>query len=124
MRFALLTLLSLPLLPAFGPPLDRDPPAAQALIDRHEREKSPVWADGDTATFFYRAEAEQVNLFLGGERLKLRRIPGSDVWTTTVRRPGLEKGVFTYSLRPGRKDQPALRRFAHPGGSVRSHQNA
>jgi hypothetical protein len=26
-------------------------------IERHAREKSPVWADGDTATFFHRGEA-------------------------------------------------------------------
>ena len=38
------------------------PPDARALIERYEKEKSPVWADGDTATFFYRGDAEQVTL--------------------------------------------------------------
>jgi enterochelin esterase-like enzyme len=81
-------------------------PTAQELIARHEREKSPVWADGDTATFFHRGEADRVTLLIGGERKSLRRLPGSDVWTLAVELPGLEKGVFTYALLPRKEGEP------------------
>src|SRR5947209_4725768 len=70
---------------------DKKSPTAQALMERHAKEKSPVWADGDMATFFFRGEAEEVTLAIGGETKKLRRLPDSDVWTLTVQRPGLQK---------------------------------
>jgi enterochelin esterase-like enzyme len=82
------------------------PPPAQALIDRHANERAPVWVDGNTATFFYRGEAEQVKFFFGGEEIPLRRLPDSDVWTGTVSKPDLAKGIFTYAIRAGKKDQP------------------
>jgi enterochelin esterase-like enzyme len=81
-------------------------PTAQALIERDAREKAPVWADGDTATFFYRGEADEVMLRVGGETQHLRRLPGSDVWTVRWQRPELERGVFSYALAPSRKGQP------------------
>jgi hypothetical protein len=85
-------------------------PTAQALIERHVREKSPVWIDGDQATFFFRGQTDLVSLVLGGEVLDLHRLPDSDVWTTTVQRPGLFKGVFSYHFLPHKKGEPP---FAH-----------
>src|SRR5262245_46405078 len=90
-------------------PLADQEPTARELIARFEKEKSPVWADGDTATFFFRGEAEQVLLMVGGERKELRRLPDSDVWTVKVTRPELAKGVFTYALLPGKKGEPLLK---------------
>jgi enterochelin esterase-like enzyme len=81
-------------------------PSAQSLIQRHEKEKSPAWVDGDTATFFYRGEAEQVKLFFGGEGVAFRRLPDSDVWTATVTKPDMAKGIFTYAILAGKKDEP------------------
>jgi enterochelin esterase-like enzyme len=81
-------------------------PTARALIDRRARERAPVWVDGNTATFFYRGEAEQVKVFFVGEEIPLRRLPDSDVWTATVSKPDMAKGVFTYAIRAGKKDQP------------------
>src|SRR5262249_46946984 len=77
----------------------------QALIERHAKEKSPVWVDGDTATFFHRGEAEQMTLIVGGDMLQLRRLPDSDVWTATLTKPGLAKGVLSYALMPGKKGE-------------------
>jgi enterochelin esterase-like enzyme len=85
-----------------------DAPAALDLIERNAREKSPVWADGDTATFFYRGEAAEVSVFVAGEVLNLRPLPDSDVWTISFTRPDLEKGVFSYALLPRRKGQPPV----------------
>jgi enterochelin esterase-like enzyme len=93
------------------------PPTAQALIERQAKEKAPVWVDGDTATFFYRGEADQLSLVLGGETLHLQRLPDSDVWTLRVQRPDLERGLFTYALIPARKGQPAPK----PGERVTFH---
>jgi enterochelin esterase-like enzyme len=87
------------------PAAKTDSPSPQALIERHEKEKAPVWVEGDTATFFFRGEAEQVRLFLGGEDLALRRLADSDVWTVSVTKPGLAKGLFTYALLPGKKGE-------------------
>lgn len=96
--FLVLTLLWWP-----GDVPEKTAPTAQALIARHEKTKSPVWVDGDTATFFYRGDAEQVLLMIGGEEKQLQRLPDSDVWTTTVTRKGMAQGVFTYMLMPGKK---------------------
>ncbi len=78
---------------------------AKALIERHAKEKSPVWADGDVATFFFRGEADEVTLAVGGDTKKLRRLADSDVWTITLVRPGLSKGVFTYFMLPHKKGE-------------------
>ncbi len=108
-RLAVLS-LALALWAAPAPGAQPGGPTAQALIKRHEREKSPVWADGDTATFFFRGEAEEVSLLLGGELKKLRRLPDSDVWTAAVERPGLAKGVFSYALVAHKKGESPFRR--------------
>jgi hypothetical protein len=81
-----------------------NPPSAGASLARLRAEGSPVWADGDVATFVFRGEAERVELRLGGEpeARALARIPGSDVWTLRLEKPGLERGVFTYWLTPTR----------------------
>jgi enterochelin esterase-like enzyme len=81
-------------------------PNARDLIERHDREKSAVWADGDRATFFYRGDPDQVTLLLGGEAKPLRRLEGSDVWTVSVERPELAKGVFSYAFSTGKKGDP------------------
>ncbi|MBI3409485.1 MAG: hypothetical protein HY040_14180 [Planctomycetes bacterium] len=86
-----------------------DDPTAQDLIDRRAKEKTPVWTDGDKATFFFQGDAEQVTLIVGGESKQLRRLLDSDVWTLTIDRPGLEKGVFSYALTPGKKGEPAFK---------------
>ena len=83
-------------------------PTAAELIKRHEREKSPVWADGEKATFFFRGDAEQVFLILSGEAKPLRRVPESDVWTISLDRPELAKGTFSYTFLPGKNGDPPI----------------
>ena len=84
--------------------LAADAPSADDLIERHAKEKSPVWSDGDVATFFYRGDAERVELFspiLDGYAVaSLARLPNSDVWTLTATQPDLERGVFSYYFIP------------------------
>jgi len=77
-----------------------EPPTAAALIERSRREKSPVWADGDRATFFYRGEADGVEVLFGGDVKPLTRLAESDVWTLTVTLADLEHAVFSYSFFP------------------------
>jgi enterochelin esterase-like enzyme len=94
-----------------------DEPTAQQLIDRHTREKSAVWTEGDTATFFWRGEAEQVKLHFGGETMNLRRLPDSDVWTVRVTRPQLQSGVFSYAIAPrkrGKEERPQFQTWRGP----------
>src|SRR5262249_47538318 len=90
-------------------------PSAQELIARHEKEKKPVWADGNKLTFFFRGDGEQVTLIIGGESKRLRHLPDSDVWTLTLERKNVDEAVFSYSLRPGKKDEPAF----NPGAELR-----
>ena len=80
-------------------------PTARELIERHDREKSPVWAEGNRATFFYRGEAEQVTLVMSGEFKPLRRLEGTDVWTVSIERPELSSGVFSYAFFAGKKGE-------------------
>jgi enterochelin esterase-like enzyme len=82
------------------------PPTAQDLIERHRQEKAPVWADGDTATFFYRGEADKVDVLFGGDTRPLTRLADSDVWAVSIRLADLERGVFSYRFLPTTKDQP------------------
>jgi hypothetical protein len=84
-----------------------EPPGAQALIERHRREKSPVWVDGDTATFFYRGEADRVDVMFGGDTRPLSRVAGSDVWTLTVKLADLDRAVFSYRFIRMAKGRPA-----------------
>jgi enterochelin esterase-like enzyme len=74
------------------------PPIASVLIERFNSEKSPVWADGDTVTFFFRGEALKVELIAGGDIKSLMRIPSSDVWTVALKLPELERAVISYHL--------------------------
>jgi enterochelin esterase-like enzyme len=91
-----------------GPTLaGSEPPHAQALIERHCSEKSPVWADGDNLTFFYRGQATQVDVLFGGDIRPLQRVDESDVWSLTVKRPDLERAVVTYRFMPKPKDPAA-----------------
>jgi enterochelin esterase-like enzyme len=85
-------------------------PTAKALIERHAKEKSAMWADGDKATFFFQGEAGEVTLVVGGDTKKMKRLPDSDVWTLTMERPGLQKGVFTYFVVPHKKGEPPFKR--------------
>ena len=73
-----------------------DEPNVEVLSARFDREKSPVWADGDTATFFYRGEAERVEVIAGGDFKSLTRIPSSNAWTVAVKLPDLERAVISY----------------------------
>jgi enterochelin esterase-like enzyme len=84
-----------------------EPPNAEALIERHHREKSPVWADGDTVTFFFRGEEDKVEVIFGGDPRVLSRVAGSDVWTLAVKLPDLDRAVFSYCFIPTTKDRPA-----------------
>ena len=86
-----------------------EPPGAQALIERQRREKSPVWADGDTVTFFYRGQADQVDVIFGGDIRALNRVADSDVWTLSVTLTDLERAVFSYRFILTAKDRPAER---------------
>jgi enterochelin esterase-like enzyme len=81
------------------------PPTAKELIARRESEQAPVWNDGDVATFFYQGDAEKVDAYFAGQMLSLRRSPGSDVWTRSVRKSQLEKAVFTYAILPVKKER-------------------
>jgi enterochelin esterase-like enzyme len=104
---------------ALNPQLAADePPQAAALVERFNREKSPVWADGDIATFFFRGEAERVELLAAGEIKALERIPSSDVWTLTSTYPGLERAVISYMIAPKREPGAAERPQRAPQESV------
>jgi enterochelin esterase-like enzyme len=96
----------LPLVCLVQQPPEAEKASAQSLIERRAKEKSPVWVDGNTATFFYRGYAEEVKLFIGGEEVKLHRLSDSDVWTATVTKPDMAKGIFTYAIMPGKKNEP------------------
>ena len=56
-------LCGLPLAALLMTPLAKvdEPARAKALIDRFHQEKSPVWADGDAATFFFRARPTRLS---------------------------------------------------------------
>ena len=84
-----------------------EPPSARALIERFNREKSPVWSDGETATFFFRGGAQSVELIAGGDFKSLVRIPSSDVWTVAITLPDLERAVISYQLTAKREGRPA-----------------
>jgi enterochelin esterase-like enzyme len=77
-----------------------EPPSADALLARLRAEGSPVWADGDAATFVFRGEADRAWVRLGGEPepRDLTRLPGSDVWSVRFEKPGLERGVFSFQV--------------------------
>jgi len=81
-------------------------PSALQLIERNLKEKSPVWSDGNTATFFYRGELEEVGLDFGGETRSLMRLAESDVWTLAIKLPELERGIFSYQFLPKEFGQP------------------
>jgi hypothetical protein len=81
-------------------------PSAGALIERHSREKSPVWADGETATFFFRGEALKVEVIAGGDYKTLDRVGTSDVWSVTFKLPDVERAVISYQLTATRKGSP------------------
>jgi enterochelin esterase-like enzyme len=83
-------------------------PAAADLIERNRREGSPVWVDGDTATFFYRGPADEVEVIFGGDVQSLSRLAGSDVWTLAVKRTELDRAVFSYRITPVMKMGPGL----------------
>jgi enterochelin esterase-like enzyme len=89
-----------------GVALSTQEPTARELIERHTRETTAVWADGDRATFYYQGEAEQVTVILSGEFKPLHRLEGSDVWTASFERPGLPKGVLSYAFSVGKKGDP------------------
>ncbi len=77
-----------------------DEPSAQALIERHHKEKSSVWADHDTVTFFYQGKADKVSVMFNGNIRDLRRLPDSDVWVFRLKLPDLNKAVFSFELLP------------------------
>jgi enterochelin esterase-like enzyme len=85
--------------------------SADALIARRAQENSPVWRDGNVATFFYRGEAQRVELIFGLETKQLSRIPMSDVWTLALTLSDLERAVFSYSLLPVREADPSAQTF-------------
>ncbi len=101
-----------------------DPPRAAALIDRFQREKSPLWSDGDMATFFFRGEAESVPIIAGGDIKTLERIPASDVWTLKLLLPDLERAVVSYSFSPKSKVGSAKEPSASPRNGVWRGPNA
>jgi enterochelin esterase-like enzyme len=89
-------------------------PTAAELIDRHAKENSPVWSDGNVATFFYLGEVERVDLYLGGKIQPLTRLPQSKVWTTTMTLPDLEHAVFSYNLIAAIPDAPTKHPLESP----------
>lgn len=99
-----LVVLEFPLLAAAGPA------NANALIERQRKEKSSVWSDGNTATFFYQGLADEVQVIFGGDVRPLKQVTGSDIWTLAVTLPDLDRAVFSYSFFPtakGRQSQNA-----------------
>jgi enterochelin esterase-like enzyme len=91
-----------------------EPPRAQALIERFHREKSPVWADGNAVTFYYRGQADQVEVHFGGDIRALNRLADSDVWTATVQLADLERAVFSYHFVPTAQDRSTQGPLAEP----------
>jgi enterochelin esterase-like enzyme len=89
-------------------PQAAEPPEARTLAERHQKEKAPVWVDGDAVTFYYRGEAEQVEVMFAGSIQPLRRVPGSDAWTLSVKLPALERAVFSYRF-VAKKKHPSVR---------------
>lgn len=75
------------------------PWSPQDLLSRWQREKAPVWADGDHLTFVYRGEAEAVDL-IGGLQLPMWRVADSDVWAVTVRVRDLYRAALSYGFAP------------------------
>jgi enterochelin esterase-like enzyme len=92
-----------------------EPPKATALIECQRKEESPVWADGDTATFYYRGPADEVQVIFGGDFRPLKRIAGSDVWTLAVTLPDLDQAVFSYTFVPTVKGRPSPMSSAKSG---------
>src|ERR1700722_1155624 len=92
-----------------------EPPKATALIECQRKEESPVWADGDTATFYYRGPADEVQVIFGGDFRPLKRIAGSDVWTLAVTLPDLDQAVFSYNFISTVKGRPSQMSSAKPG---------
>src|SRR5262249_54835179 len=91
-----------------------EPPSAQDLIERHRRERSPVWTDGDTATFFYRGQADQVDVLFGADVRPLSRAADSGVWPSTVQPPALHRAFFSSRSPPTAKEHPAENPPAEP----------
>ncbi len=87
---------------------------ADAPSQARQRADDPiVTIDGDVATFIFHAEADRVELTLGGEPEShaLTRLPEGDDWTIKLQRPGFDRAVFSYRLassRAGRKIGGAL----------------
>jgi enterochelin esterase-like enzyme len=86
-----------------------DQPSVPALIERQAKAMAPLWADGDTLTFFHRGEAERVSVLFGGDLQQLRRLPDSDVWVLSLQRPRLQEAVLSYAILPHRADEDPLR---------------
>ena len=85
---------------------------ADALLARFNREKSPVWADGEVATFFFRGEADRVQVIAGGDFKALKPIGSSDVWAVSYKLPDLQSAVISYHLtatKKGSATRPAAR---------------
>jgi enterochelin esterase-like enzyme len=78
---------------------------AEDLLARYAQEGSPVWADEDELTFFYQGPGDSVMLY-GGVQQPLVQLPGTDLWTLTVRIPDLSKAVIGYIFMTMQNGQP------------------
>lgn len=92
-----------------NPPAELPKPAD--LLARFEKEKRPVWADGETLTFFYRGEADKVSVVFGGDMLAMKRLPQSDLWHASTKKNDIAHCFFSYAFVPtreGQTDSPKL----------------
>ncbi len=79
-------------------PLSVASEAATVLIERAKVEKASAWLEAGKMTFFHQAEADSVQVNYAAHSKTMKRIAGSDVWTTQAMLPDLEHGILTYGF--------------------------
>ncbi len=88
-------------------------PTAELLIARLEKEKSGIWHDGDTLTFCYRGDADDVLVMYGGDQITLKRRPKSDIWYHQVKHDKVKQAFFSYVFMPFKNGAPLGKPGAH-----------
>lgn len=66
-------------------------------VSRLGSELKVWWRDGDRFTVVARSKAREVNLCCAIQ-LPMARLPGSDIWTLTIRSPHLDKAILDIKL--------------------------
>ena len=85
--------------------------SAETSYSGQQADDSPVQiqAKGDIATFRFHGPADRVDLWLGGEAEghAFARLPGGNTWILDLKRPGLDRAVFSFRLISTLKGQTA-----------------